>query len=107
MIAEWVRQLGYRPGWRFKLGGPGGRWLCVVASTADTLKPSTVRTTQFMWEFPAEHETWDHQAFCRWVLARLLDAERHEACEWFQFGNVRPFWPNHETGDPYAAVERW
>lgn len=105
MIAGWVADLTYRPGWRFKLGGPGGRFLCVVASTTDTLKPNTVRTTQFMFELPDGLD--DERKFARWCFDRLLDAERHEAGEWFQFGGLRPFWPNHAEGDPYAHVERW
>lgn len=106
MIAGWVTRLGYRPGWRFKLGGPGGRFLCVFATTTDTTKPNQMRTTQFMWEFPAEHETWDERAFCRWAFDRLLDAERHEAAEWFRLDEHRPFWPDHDD-NPYAHVERW
>lgn len=103
MIDRWVAELGYRPGWRFKLGGPGGRWLCMFATTTDTVKPNQMRTTQFMFEVP---DVADEREFARWAFARLLDAERHEAAEWFRLGERRPFWPDHENA-PYAHTEHW
>lgn len=97
--------LAYKPGWQFKLGGPGGRFLCAFATTPDSLHPERERCTQHMWEIP---DGLDRQELARWVFARLLDAERHESAEFFQFDDTRPFWPNHQDeGDPYAHVERW
>ena len=43
----------------------------------------------------------------RWVFEFLLDIERHEAAEFFQWDGARPFWPAHGDGDPYAPAERW
>lgn len=100
-----VDRLSYKPGWRFKRGGPGGRFLCVFATTPDSLHPARERTTQHMFEIP---DGLDDRGFCRWVFDCLLQAERHEAAEFFQVDGVRPFWPNHQDeGDPYAHVEHW
>lgn len=106
MLAGFVASLAYKPGWRFKLAGPGSRYLCVYASTPDSLHPTRARLTQHQFEFPDPLP--DHQALCRWVLERMLQIERHEACEFLQFGDTRPFWPNHhDEGSPYEHVERW
>lgn len=103
--ADLVAHLAYKPGWVFKIGGPLGRYLCVFATTPDSLNPTRNRTTQHMWEIP---ERLDDQTFYRWVFDRLLDAERHEAGEFFKVGQHRPFFPHHQDeGSPYELVERW
>lgn len=100
-----VASLAYKPGWRFKVGGPRGRFLCVFATTPDSHRPERQRTTQHMFEIP---DGLDDRGFARWVFDRLLDCERHEAGEFFTFGGVRPFYPNHQDeGSPYEPVERW
>lgn len=101
--AEIVAALAYKPGWRFKLGGPLNRYLCVFATTPDSHAPTRERTTQHMFELP----DLDGRDFARWVFDRLLDAERHEAGEFFQIDGFRPFYPNHQGEDPYVHVERW
>lgn len=102
-----MASLVYRPGWVFKLGGPGREMLCIFARTADTLHPERQRTTQHQFAIPAE-AAGDLPAFARWVLARLMQVERHEAAEWLQVAGRRPFWPNHQDeGSPYEPVERW
>lgn len=38
----------------------------------------------------------------RWILDQILLVERHEACEWFQVGDRRPFYPEHGlNSEPY------
>ena len=103
--AGWIAGIRYKPGWRFKQGGPGGRFLCVFAETPNSLRPSESRVTQHMFELP---DSQDRRELGRWLLGRLLLAEQHEACEFLEIGGVRPFWPNHQDeGDPYELVERW
>jgi hypothetical protein len=105
-VAHLVATLAYKPGWTFKVGGPGGRALCVFARTPDSLRPGIERTTQHMFELPAV--IGGQREFARWVLWCLLQAEQHEACEFLQIDGQRPFWPNHQDeGSPYALVERW
>lgn len=96
--------LAYKPGWTFKVAGPGGRFLCVFARTPDSLAPERMRVTQHQFEIP---DGQDRREFARWVFDRLLEVERHEAAEFFQVDGERPFWPGHGDGDPYAATERW
>ena len=101
---SWIAGLGYKPGWAFKRGGPGGGYLCVFARTPDSLDPARERTTQHMFKIPAEI---DEPGFGRWVLDCVLLAEQHEACEFLSFGGVRRFWPHHQDeGDPYELVDR-
>jgi hypothetical protein len=96
--------LAYKPGWSFKIAGPGGRYLCAFARTPDSLHPERERVTQHMWEIPDEL---DYRGFARWALERLVDVERHEAAEFFQLDGRRPFWPEHDGGDAYTHVEHW
>lgn len=104
--AELVAALAYKPGWAFKLAGPLNRFLCVFATCPDSVRPGQVRTTQHQFEIPDE-VCGDRRVFARWALERVMQAERHEACEFFEFGGERPFFPMHGDGDPYADVERW
>lgn len=102
--ARLVEQITYKPGWSFKIGGPLGRFLCIHARTPDSLDPSRVRSTQHMFETP---EGLDPQGFHRWCFARVLDAERHEAGEWYRVNGQAPFWPHHQDeGSPHEHVER-
>lgn len=103
--AGWVASIAYKPGWRFRVGGPGNRFLCVFAETPDSLHPDRLRTTQHMFELPP---TDDPKERARWLLGVLLLAERHESCEFLEVDGRRPFWPNHQDeGSPYELVERW
>lgn len=105
-LAGFVAGLGYKPGWRFKLAGPGGRWLCVYALTADSQRPGRDRLTQHQFEFPDPLP--DEHDLCRWVRDRLLEVERHECCEFLSFDGARVFYPHHQDeGSPYVDVERW
>jgi hypothetical protein len=43
----------------------------------------------------------------RWLLDRILDVERHEACEFFAIGDDRPFYPDHgPAANLYGITER-
>lgn len=101
-----VTRLGYKPGWTFRVGGPGNRFLCVFAVTPDSLNPSRQRTTQHMFEMPAG--PLPDREMARWVFDQLLLAELHEAGEFFQWDGRRPFFPHHQDeGSPYELVDRW
>lgn len=98
-------RLNYKPGWSFRMGGPGGRYLCVTVTSLDSSNPTNYRNTQHMRELPAGLAG---RPLIRWVFDFILDIERHEAAEFFSVEGVRPFFPHHQDeGDPYAHVERW
>lgn len=102
--ARLLARVAYKPGWTFKIGGPLGRYVCVFARTPDSNDPRCERTTQHMFEIP---DVDDDVEFYRWLFARLVDAERHEAGEFFRVNGTRPFMPNHQDeGSPYEHVER-
>lgn len=101
-----VAQVTYKPGWVLKMSGPGGAFVCVFATTPDSLAPERTRTTQHMFAVPTDDLT--DRDFHRWLLERLLQAEQHEACEFYTVNGIRPFWPHHQDeGSPYDLVERW
>jgi len=101
-----VAALAYKPGWRFRLGGPGNRFLCVFATTPDSNNPATDRCTQHMFELPSPLP--DKRELVRWAFDRLLLCELHEAGEFFRVDGFRPYMPHHQDeGSPYDLVERW
>lgn len=101
---ELIPLLRYKPGWKFRLGGPLNRFLCVFATTPDSSEPARERTTQHMFELP----DLEGRALVRWVFDRLLLAEEHEAGEFFTVDGDWPFYPHHQDeGSPYELVERW
>jgi hypothetical protein len=104
-LAGFVASLTYKPGWVFKVGGPRRRFLCVFATTTDASDRSRQRTTQHMFEHPPLPAP--TRELARWVFDCLLLCEQHECGEFFQVGDVRPFFPNHAEGSPYELVERW
>ena len=101
-VAGVVASVRYKPGWSFKVGGPGNTMLCVFAPTPDSWHPESERTTQHQFAIP--DPPFDVE---RWLLECLLLAERHECCEFFEVGGVRPFYPHHQgLGSPYVIVDR-
>lgn len=100
-----VARLSYKPGWSFKIGGPGSRFLCIMATTPDSGQPERNRCTQHMFRLPAP--VVDGPTFVRWVFDCLLLCEQHETGEFFKVDDVRPFFPHHQDeGDPYEVVDR-
>lgn len=100
-----VALLKYKPGWSFKIAGPYGRFLCVLARTPDSQHPQRERTTQHQFEIP----DWDidGRTPTRWIFDCLLLCELHEAGEFMQIGEMRPFYPHHQDeGSPYELVDR-
>jgi len=104
--AELVGALAYKPGWTLTLKGPLNRYLCVFAHCPDSVRPGQWRTTQHQFEIP-DDVLHDRRVFARWAFDRLLQAERHEAAEFFEFDGHRPFFPAHGDGDPYEHREVW
>lgn len=112
-LADLVSRVKYRPGWTFRLenivrdpadshGAPaGGLTLIIFADVHDTYHPELRRPVKHYFIVPAA--TYDRESWRRWLLERVLEVERHEACEWFVIDGERPYAPNHGPGrDPYT-----
>jgi hypothetical protein len=98
-----VASVTYKPGWKFRLGGPGGRFVCIFATTPDSMDPTRERTTQHMFEVPDDPDL----DLVRWLYDRLTDCERHEIGEFYEINGSRPFFPYHQDeGSPYVIVDR-
>lgn len=99
-------RLSYKPGWSFKIAGPGNQYLCIFSITPDSGQPERTRCTQHQFRLP--DPPLNDREFARWVLDRLLQCEQHETCEFFRIDGFAPFYPNHQDeGSPYDLVERW
>jgi len=108
-LAAVVGQAAYRPGWSFTLGDMGrhagarGLTLTISVETTDAYHPGEPYTvTHYFWVPP---ESYDEQAWSRWLFDRIGAVELHERMEAFTVGGVRPFPPGHGGGrDPYHAL---
>lgn len=103
---DFVGRLKYKPNWAFRIGGPNNGFLCAFATNIDSMHPPHERVTQHMFALPTE--PLDEHDAARWVFGCLLQAELHEAGEFFELDGFRPFFPHHQDeGSPYDLVDRW
>lgn len=109
-LRELVRYLVYKPHWVFSLDtfdrgqGSVGLTLTIQITTPDAYHPEQLRSV--LHYFPVPPAAYDARSWQRWLLEQVLLVERHEACEFFQVGGVRPYAPSHGPGnDPYLIRE--
>lgn len=118
-LADLVKRLAYRPGWRFYLedvdrdrdaeGNVVGKGLTFVVRTRgyNSYRPSDGETYSVCHYFIVPAATYDERAWMRWLFDRLVDVETHECMEFFRIDKKRPFAPNHGPGrNPYSVIER-
>lgn len=112
VLESLVHRLSYRPGWGFRLAdidrdqGSKGLTLVVTSLGYDTYHPDRGETYRVQHYFPVPPAAYDARSWRRWLLERLLEIERHEACEFFQIEDERPYAPHHGPGnDPYVIFE--
>ena len=106
-LAECVATFRYKPGWSAELipaAGPGVWWPVEGAVAYLEIKFPTIDSTSHEpLRFPLRHEFpvpaeppadgWD-----RWLFERVLDAEHHEAMEFYEVNGTRPMYPDHGGG---------
>jgi hypothetical protein len=72
----------------------------------DTYHPDRGETYRVQHYFPVPPAAYDERSWRRWLLERLIEVERHEACEFFQIDGRRPYAPHHGPGnDPYIVFD--
>lgn len=106
ILAGLVAQLTYKPGWRFALKninrgqGCSGLTLMISAEVPNSLNPAEM--SGFLHLMPVIPAAYDEENWTRWLLDQILLVEQHEALEYFQIGETRPFFPEHGPGrNPY------
>lgn len=111
-LRKLVDKMSYRPGWTFSLEdldrGQGSRGLTlkVLSKGYDTYHPEQGETYRVWHYFPVPPAAYNEQSWIRWLLDRIIEIERHEACEFFQIGHERPYAPHHGPGnDPYIVFD--
>ncbi|HWU22987.1 MAG TPA: hypothetical protein VN088_15735 [Nocardioides sp.] len=111
ILCDLVDRLRYRAGWRFALAdldrGQGSAGLTLVITTLGTNsyhpEQTDYRVNHYM---PVPPAAYDERSWRRWLFEQLLLVERHEAMEFFQVGDDRPYAPSHGFGqDPYIVRE--
>lgn len=110
LLERLIGELGYRAGWSFSLEdidrGQGSEGLTFIAigMYPDSYHPDrTIRVAHY---FPVPPAAYNEQSWRRWLLDRILEIERHEACEFFKLDGERPYAPHHGPGnDPYIVFE--
>ena len=111
-LAELVRGMYYRPGWRFVLDdidrGQGSEGLTLVVTTLgyNSYHPEQGETYRVNHYMPVPPAAFDRRSWRRWLLEQCMLVDRHEACEFFQIDGERPYAPSHGPGnDPYLIRE--
>ncbi len=110
VLTDLVSKASYRPDWQVALtevhrqiGGPGLR-LDVLSVGFDSYHPDRGQTYRVRHSFIVPPASYNAQSWARWLLARFIDIETHEACEFLVIDGRRPFAPNHGPGhDPYMV----
>lgn len=111
MLAELLEAVRFRPGWSFALITYGSETnLAVELETVDTYHPERpARVGHKIPLPPLEHlGRADRAWWRRWLLDRIADVDRHEACEWFLERVDAPAPPISAQGDcdPTAVMPR-
>lgn len=109
VLAEVVSRIRYKPGWTFELAeidrgqGSEGLTLMIGATVPNSIDDGAVGILHLMPVMPAAY---DQETWTRWVMDQILLIEQHEALEWFQVGDARPFFPEHAPGrNPYTIAQ--
>lgn len=108
-----VQLLHYRPGWEFSLvddmdRGQGSKGLTLLITvrgydTYNVAAGENYRVHHLMLVPPAAY---NRRSWMRWLFEQILLVERHEAAEFFQIDEDRPYAPHHHDGnDPYTIFE--
>lgn len=107
-----VAGLVYFPGWEFELRDmvrdiepvSEGLTLNITVTAPDSYRMD--RMTRVRHSFAVPPATYDERSWRRWLLERILDVHRHEACEGFTVNGIKPYAPSHGPGnDPYMIRE--
>jgi hypothetical protein len=111
VLRDLVEQLRYRAGWVFSLAeidrGQGSAGLTLVISTLGVNAYHPEQTDYRVNHYvivPAA--AYDERSWRRWLFDQVYLVELHEAMEFFQVGDDKPYAPSHGHGqNPYLVRE--
>jgi hypothetical protein len=111
-LANLVSNCKLNPGWTVWIDdmvrdtGCSGLTLVIKTTDFNTYHPERGRTYSVHHYFPIPPATYDRRSWQAWLFKRYQDVVSHEACEFFQIANERPYAPSHGPGnDPYLIRE--
>lgn len=111
-LEKLVAQLTYRPGWIFRLEdydrGQGSKGLTLVVTILgyDTYNVGRGETYRVIHLMPVPPAAYNERSWRRWLFDQVMLVEQHEAAEFFQIGDDRPYAPYHGDGNsPYTVFE--
>lgn len=117
-LADLVSRARYKRGFTFRLDdvdrgqGSSGLTLIINRSGPDAYNPDAHVSVDHYFIVPAA--AYNRRSWQRWLFARILLVEQHEAAEFFRLaddprlvdGGSRPYAPLHGFGeDPYLITE--
>jgi hypothetical protein len=111
-LADLVSNCKLNPGWQVYLDdmvrdvGCSGLTLVIRVQGYDSYHPERGQLYRVHHYFPVPPATYDRRSWQAWLFKRYQDVVSHEACEFFQIDNERPYAPSHGPGnDPYLIRE--
>lgn len=102
-VEQVIANMNYKSGWTFEVWADAGpsKSLKIDVSTID---PSTGLRLLVSHRFPIPLGFIVVDAE-RWLLDCIIAVETHEACEFFEVGGRKPFYPEHGPGsNPYRVT---
>lgn len=102
-----LEEIKYKKGWTFYLQWPTADcvvWkLMIVSETANSRHEEQMIRVRH--EFMVPPADYHEHVWLAWIFERIQDVEaKHEAGEFFQYKDDRPFAPHHGNGqDPYRV----
>lgn len=110
VLEELVDACTYRDEWELKLWhldrgqGCSGLTLSVFVEVPNSYPPHAPIRVHHL--FPVPAAAYNRESWRRWLFEQLQLVERHEAMEFFEVDQVKPYAPNHGPGhDPYTVRE--
>ena len=105
-----VSRTKYKAGWSFSLDNSydrgqecKGLTLNILIDCPDSYEDRPFRVLHLM---PVPAAAYNEKSWRRWLFEQILLVERHEAMEFFEIDNRKPFAPHHLDGnDPYTIYE--
>ncbi len=93
MLCAFLLKFTYKPGWTFQpflnAWGPAVDIRAAVIDCDDHDKPIIITL-----QFDIPHHIPDDMYLMRWLRSKIMEVERHEADEFFQFDGVKIFDPH-------------
>lgn len=93
LVAQWLAQVVYKPGWEMSVIAPGWMYspgvvtVAISAMVEDSCHPGNQVSIGSVAVVPENIVTFER--FCDWLFHTLYQREKHECQEWLRWADTR------------------